>query len=230
MQAVILAAGEGTRLRPLTLDKPKPLVEINGKSILEHTMEHLVGLVDDIILIIGYKGEKVKEKFGDNFKGVKLKYIEQKERIGNAHALSLTKHLLIDKFIVMNGDDLYSRKDIENCMKHELCVLAKKVNNPERFGILSLNEDNVIKDLVEKPKEFIGNLANTGCCVLNKKIFDEIENLEKSERGEYELTGAIKSLLEKEVVKCVEAEFFIPIAYPEDIEKACKILNAEARI
>lgn len=225
MQAVILAAGEGTRLRPLTLDKPKPLVEINGRSILEYIMDNLIGFVDEIILVIGYKGEKIKEKFGDSFKGVKLKYVEQGERLGNAHALSLAKQFLDGKFIVMNGDDLYLKKDVEKCLKHELCVLARKVDNPERFGIITLKENNIIDEFIEKPKEFIGDLANTGCCVLNKKIFDEIEILGKSERGEYELSEAIRNLAQKEEVRCVEAEFFFPIAYPEDIEKAGEILG-----
>ncbi len=87
MQAIILAAGEGKRLRPLTLDKPKPLIEINGKSLLEHNMDKLIGLVNEIILVIGYKGEKVKEKFGNNYRGIKIKYIKQKKLLGTGKAL-----------------------------------------------------------------------------------------------------------------------------------------------
>jgi NDP-sugar pyrophosphorylase family protein len=224
MQAIILAAGEGKRLRPLTLDKPKPLVEVNGKPLLEHNLDNLVGFIEEVILIIGYKGEKIKEKYGDSYKGMKLKYVEQKEQLGTGHALLQAEDLVKGKFLVLNADDLFSKKDVENCLKHELCIVVKKVKNPERFGIVFL-ENNKLKSIIEKPKEFIGNLANTGFYVLHKDIFEEIKKVGKSERGEYELVGAITSLAQKKEIKCTEAEYYIPIGYPEDLAKASRILS-----
>lgn len=225
MQAVILAAGEGKRLRPLTLEKPKPLVEVNGKSLLEYNMDNLEGLVEEIILIIGYKGEQIKEKFGDNYKNMKLKYVEQKEQLGTGHALLCVEDLVKDRFIVLYGDDLYSRKDIENCLKHELCVLAKKVDNPERFGIVFL-KNGYVSNIIEKPQEFVGDLANIGVYTLTKGIFDELRKVKKNEKGEYLLVEGIKTLARKADIKCIEVEeYWIPIAYPEDLEKASKIFR-----
>ncbi len=224
MQAVILAAGEGKRLRPLTLEVPKPLVKVNGKSLLEYNFDNLIGLVNEIILIIGYKGVKIKEKFGDDYKGIKLIYIEQKELLGTGYALSLAEDFIDGRFLILMGDNLYSKEDIKNCLKYDYCVLTEKVDNPERFGIF-LIEDNKVKSIIEKPKKFVGNLANTGLYVLNKQIFSELKLVKKSERGEYELTEGITSLAKTNSIECIKTEgYFIPIAYPEDIQKAERIL------
>jgi len=107
MQAVILAAGEGIRLRPLTLDKPKPLVKIDGKTLLEHNLDQLIGLIDEVILIIGYKGDMIKEYIGSEYQSMKIKYIEQKEQLGTGHALMQAKKLIKGKFLVLMSDDLY---------------------------------------------------------------------------------------------------------------------------
>ncbi len=225
MQTVILAAGQGKRLRPLTLEKPKPLVEVNGRSLLEYNMDQLVGLVDEIVIVIGYKGEKIKEKFSNSYKGIKLKYVEQKKQLGTGHALLQAKKFVKGKFLVLSGDDLYSKKDIKNCLKYDLCVLSQKVDNPERFGIIKLKGDKIC-DIIEKPKKFVGNLANVGLYVFNEEIFDEIKKIGKSERGEYELIDAIKNLSHKKEIKCVKVrDYYMPIAYPEDLKKASKILK-----
>ena len=225
MQAVILAAGEGIRLRPLTLDKPKPLVKIDGKTLLEHNLDQLIGLIDEVILIIGYKGDMIKEYIGSEYQSMKIKYIEQKEQLGTGHALMQAKKLIKGKFLVLMSDDLYGKDDIDNCLKHELCVLAKKVNNPERFGVFVL-EGNKVKDIIEKPDSFIGNLINTGCYVFDERIFEELDKIEKSERDEYELTDALKNLAGKTNIICEEVKhFYVPIGYPEDLEKAKKVIE-----
>ncbi len=221
MQAVILAAGRGKRLGLLTKDKPKPLVEINGKSLLEYNMDNLIGFVDEVILVIGYRGEQIKNRFKKNYKGIKLKYIKQDKQLGTGHALSLVKKIIKKNFLVLMGDDLYSKKDIKNCLKNKLCVLAKKVDNPERYGIFKLKKGNNIKDVIEKPKKYVGNLANVGVYNLNKEIFKELIKIEISERKEYELTDGIKNLAKRKNIKCVKVkDYHIPIAYPNDIKIA----------
>ena len=133
--------------------------------------------------------------------------------------------LVKGKFLLLVADDLYSKDDIMVCLEHELCVLAKRVENPERFGVFLL-EDNKIKDVIEKPKTFVGNLINTGCYVFDERIFEELKNLKKSERGEYELTDALKELAKKADVFCEEVKhFYIPIGYPEDLKKAEEVLK-----
>jgi len=225
MQAVILAAGEGIRLRPLTLDRPKPLIKIEGKTLLEHNLDQLISLVDEVVIVIGYKGGMIKDYIGDEYQSMKIRYVEQKEQLGTGHALMQVDKFIKGKFLLLMADDLYSKDDISVCAEHELCVLAKRVTNPERFGVFVL-EDNKVKDVIEKPDTFVGNLINTGFYVLDRRIFEELDKIEKSERGEYELTDALKNLAKKYEIFCEEVrDYHIPIGYPEDLEEAKKVLN-----
>src|SRR3989344_6712776 len=108
MQAVILAAGVGKRLRPLTNDLPKPMVKVNGKPILEYTLSILPSVIDEAILVVGYQKEKIMKHFGDSFNGLPLKYVEQEAPMGMSHALNCARPFLRKgTFLVMVGDDLY---------------------------------------------------------------------------------------------------------------------------
>jgi UDP-N-acetylglucosamine diphosphorylase / glucose-1-phosphate thymidylyltransferase / UDP-N-acetylgalactosamine diphosphorylase / glucosamine-1-phosphate N-acetyltransferase / galactosamine-1-phosphate N-acetyltransferase len=218
MKAIILAAGDSTRLYPLTLTKPKPLLKVAGRTILEHN------LADEVIIVIGYKEEMIKKYAGDSFGKIKLNYIEEKERLGTAHALGMAAGKVKGNFIVMYGDDLYSKNDIKNCLKHKNCVLAKKVSDPSRFGVLLL-EGNKVKKIVEKPKEFISDMANTGLYVLGEEIFDEIKKVTKSIRGEYELTDAISELAGQTEVNYEEVkECWSAISFPWNLLEANEYL------
>lgn len=220
MKAVILAAGNSTRLYPLTITKPKPLLKIAGKTILERNLTQLTGLVDEVIIVIGYKEKMIKKFIGDYFGAIKITYLEESERLGTAHALGMVDGKVKGNFIVMYGDDLYSASDIKNCLRHKICILAKKVSDPSRFGVLLL-ESGRVKKIVEKPKEFISDLANTGFYFLNEEIFSAIKNVKKSVRGEYELTDAICELAGKTEVNYEEVkDFWHAISYPWDLVEA----------
>src|SRR3989338_5772306 len=192
MQAIILAAGKSTRTYPLTATKPKPLLKIANKTILEHNLEQLalVKEINEVIIIIGYQKEQIIDvianKYKNKFGRLKLRYFEQKEQLGTGHALMQVKDILHDKFIVMNADDLFSGKDIAAAIKHKYAVLGAKVKELSRFGIIvsqTKNSKNLLKEIVEKPKSFVGNIANTGLYIFDKKIFDF--KLKKSSRDEY---------------------------------------------
>lgn len=224
MKAVVLAAGKGLRMRPLTNEIPKPLLKIAGKPILQHNLEQLKGIVNEVILIVGYRAEQIKNYFGNEFQGIKIRYVYQKEQMGTGHALLLAKNFVKGKFIVMYGDDLYHREDIERCLTHDLAVLAQEVENPERFGVFIV-EDGIIKDVVEKSKNPSSNLANAGFYVLNDKIFDILEKLKLSEREEYELTDAIKKFAVNNRISCeLVKKFWISISSPGEMKKAEKML------
>lgn len=221
MQAVILAAGESTRTYPLTLEKPKPLLKIAGKSIIEHNLEQLKGLVDEVILVV--KGDDIKNALGDKFKGLKLTYVEQKEQLGTGHAVLQAKDVLKNRFVVLVGDDLFHKDDIKKCLNHRYAVLTKKVKEPEIFGVFVV-KDKRVQSIVEKPKEFVSDLANTGLYVFDKKIFDF--TLEKSERGEYEITDYINFLVKHAIVFCETVErYWIPIGYPWDLLEANRTIG-----
>ncbi|MFH1049039.1 MAG: bifunctional sugar-1-phosphate nucleotidylyltransferase/acetyltransferase [Patescibacteria group bacterium] len=229
MQAVILAAGNSTRLYPLTLTKPKPLLKVAGKTILEHNLTQLEDLAGEVIIVIGYKEEIIKKYAGDSFGKMKISYIEEKERLGTAHALGMAEGKVKGNFIVLNGDDLYSKKDIENCLKHKNCVLAKKIEDPSRFGVLLL-EGGKVKKIVEKPKEFVSDLANTGLYVLSEEIFAAIKNVKKSSRNEYELTDAVSELAGKREVNYEEVkDFWHAVSYPWNLLEANEYLLGKAK-
>ena len=211
MQAVILAAGKSTRTYPLTINKPKPLLKIGNKTLLEYNLDQLNGLVKEVILVVGFKAEMVKKKFRGKYKKLKLTYVSEKRRLGTWHALDVTKKKLKDRFVVLMGDDLYSKQDIRKCIKYRYSVLAQKVKDPSRFGVFTV-KNNYVTDLVEKPKKPASNLANAALYVLDKKVFNE--KIKKSKRGEYELTDAIKSFAKKENIRFVTAAKWIPVGYP----------------
>ena len=212
MKAVILAAGKSTRTYPLTLNKPKPLLKVRDKTILEHNLDLLLGIAEEVIIVVGYKEEQIKKFVGSTYKTIKIRHIEQKTQLGTGHAVLQVENFIDDKFIVLMGDDLYSKEDIQEILRYEYAVLAKEVNNPENFGVYTLDYNNYVKDLVEKPKKFISNLANCGLYLLDKKIFPILKDLKPSIRGEIEVTDAVKELSQKEQVYCVKAKFWIPIS------------------
>ena len=207
MKAVILAAGRGTRLEPVTSDMSKCMLPIVGKPLLEHILNSVKKTgIKEIILIVGYKKEKIIDHFNDGAKlGLKINYIEQKEMKGTAQAIGLAK--LDTDFLVLNGDTLVSFEDINNIVKNHktaTTIGVMKVENPSNYGVVKIENGNV-KAIVEKPKKFVSNLANAGIYVFSPKIFEAIKKTKKSERGEYEITTSIEILIEEgEKIKGIE--------------------------
>ncbi|MEK9135001.1 MAG: bifunctional sugar-1-phosphate nucleotidylyltransferase/acetyltransferase [Patescibacteria group bacterium] len=219
-QAVILAAGESTRTYPLTLTRPKSLLRIAGKTIIEHNLEQLDGIADEVFLVVGYKEEMMKKYLGNKFRNIKINYLQQDQRLGTAHALGIAEKEIEGGFILMAGDDLYSKQDIIKCLKHKNCVLAQKKKDISRFGVL-LAEGRKVKKIIEKPKNFVSDLANTGLYVFSKEIFSALKKIKKSERHEYELTDAIGILAENQEINYEEVKsYWLPIGYPWNIIEA----------
>ncbi|MBI1979044.1 MAG: NTP transferase domain-containing protein, partial [Candidatus Aenigmarchaeota archaeon] len=227
MQAVMLLAGEGTRMHPLTYTKPKPLLKIAGQTILEHNLENLKrNGIQDVTLVVGYLQEEIK-RFLENAREFKFNFVLQNDQLGTGHALLQAKDFIKDdNFTVIYGDDLYHYEDIKKTLNNDLCVTAKEVTNPGKFGVFTL-ENNFVKDLIEKPDEPISNLANTGLYVLNKAIFKSLQALEKSKRNEFELTDAILHLSKENSIKCEITNNWIPIGYPWDLVTANEIKMRE---
>jgi len=225
MQAVILAAGKGIRMLPLIKDKPKPLIEVAGKSLLEHNLNQMVGLVDEVIIVVGYLKEQIMEKFGDNYKGMKLVYVVQEEQLGTGHALLQVEKKVKGRFLMLNGDDLFSRKDMEAISKYDNCILVEKKDDVSGFGVV-LVKGGMVVDIVEKPKKFVSNLVNAGMYCFGLEVFEVLKKLKKSERGEYEVTDAIKVLAEQGKMHYEEVKgFWIPVSEPRQIAEAEKLLE-----
>ncbi len=218
MQAVIMAAGESTRTYPLTLTRPKPLLSVAGKTLLEHNLTQLDGLVDEVILVVGYRQEMIRSFLGDVYQGMKLTYVEQKERLGTGHVLTTVRDYVSGRFMIMNGDDLFTHSDMETCLNCDLCVLAAEVGDATRFGLLVV-EDGILKDLTEKPPTAGAGLGNTGLYVFDQRVFDITIPL--SPRGEYEITDIVRALIPSGELKCVQVrDYWLPVGYPWDLLSA----------
>jgi bifunctional UDP-N-acetylglucosamine pyrophosphorylase/glucosamine-1-phosphate N-acetyltransferase len=219
MQAVILAAGRGKRLKPLTDEIPKPMVPVAGRPILEYTLSILPKEIDEVILVIGYKGEKIKNYFGPSFNQLKLLYVEQSEPLGTAHALCCAKPFLKnDYFLLLYADDLYHPDDLENCLINNPSVLVKETDQPEKFGICLIDEKNILCHILEKQPIGLGNLANIGVYLLNQEIFEIMPPVTRN--GEFNLASQIGFWAKYRSIKVIKAKFWHPIAYPEDLKLA----------
>lgn len=229
MKAVIFAAGEGRRMHPLTLLRPKPLVEVLGKPLIQHIWEVLPSAVDEVVIVVGYKREMMRDFLGDEFMGKKVTYVEQEEPLGTAHALRLCEPHLSgeDKFLLMYADDLHGKEGVLRCADLDMALLVSFVDDPRRFGVVVTNEDGTIKNIEEKPEHPKSNLAVTGVYVLSPKIF-EYESLH-TKNGEYYLTDMIEEYIRHNPMQVVESDFWVPIAYPHDITRAEEILEGLPR-
>ncbi|HOI59751.1 MAG TPA: sugar phosphate nucleotidyltransferase [Candidatus Pacearchaeota archaeon] len=215
MKAIILASGNGVRFLPLSKTTPKPLTKLLGKSILEYNIKSLKGIVDEVFIVIGYLGDKIKQAIGENYEGVKVSYIIDNEVIGTGNSAKLAvSQINDDKVIIMNGDDLYDKEDIKNLIEKCPSIAVKKVLNPSSFGIIEI-ENNKVIGIEEKPQDPKSDLANIGLYCLPKVIFNE--SIERSKRGEYEITDYIKKLIDKNNFNFIEANFWIPASYPWDL-------------
>ena len=239
MQAVILAAGKSTRTYPLTLTKPKPLLKAANKTLLEHNLENLRDFVDDVLIVVGYKKNLIKKVIGKKYKNLKIRYVEQKQQLGTGHALSVTEPYIKGRFVLLMGDDIYSKNDIKNCIKHKYSILTARVNNQSNasephskrtrsqlsnFGVV-IEKNGILAGFIEKPKKFVSDLISAAFYSLDKKIFQYIKKIKKSERNEFELPDAIKLMSGKENLHCVKSREWIPIVYAWDLLKADKILR-----
>ncbi len=223
MDAIILCAGKSTRTYPLTMTRPKPLLRAANKTILEHTIEQLDGLVEKIVLVVGYKKEMiidfVENKLKNKYK-IKIEFVEQKKQLGTGHAVLQAEKFVGDSFLIINGDDFYSREDIKQILNYDYAMLAKEVEDCSRFALLSVEGDK-IKDITEKPKEKIAGLSNIGLYKVKKDVFSIIKTLKKSEREEYEITDVIKELTKTQDVfyKTVK-DYWLPITYAWNLLEA----------
>jgi bifunctional UDP-N-acetylglucosamine pyrophosphorylase/glucosamine-1-phosphate N-acetyltransferase len=223
MQCVILAAGKGTRLRPLTDNTPKPLVKVAGKSLLDHIVEALPSSVDEIILVTGYLEEQIRAYCRTEFHGKKVTYVTQVEQKGTAHALWLCKDLLKGRFLFMFADDLHSPADIARVTSYTRAMLTLTTDTPEKFGIVVRHPDGTLAEMIEKPEHPPSNLASTGVMVLDDNIF-KFDPYAKETKGEYYLTDVLQEYAKDYPIAVVEQSLWIPIGYPEDIQKAEEIL------
>jgi len=216
MIGVILSAGKSTRTYPLTLTRPKPLLTIAGKPIIERNISALSSSVDSIIIVIGYKGDMIIDKIGYEYLGIPIKYVWQEEQNGTGGALKLVENFVDNDFIVIMGDDIYSSDDVKLIVKNYPSVLLHKVEDVSRFGVVEV-EDGFVKSIVEKPNGRSRGLANTAMYHFDRRVFDILRSLAVSKRGEYELPQVmLMGGYEGKVRAIAGTGEWRPIGYPWD--------------
>ena len=200
MKAVILAAGEGSRLKPLTTTRPKVMIPVGNRPILEYVIKALQDSgIMEIVIVVGYKREKIMDYFGDGHKwGVNIIYVEQFQQLGTAHALRQVSHYINDRFLVVNGDtiiDSSTIKEIVRVSSGDAAMLTVTVDKAQSYGVVK-SQNNLVKAILEKPRgEDISKVVNAGIYSFSPVIFNFLDSLEISERGEYEITDSIRHML-----------------------------------
>lgn len=224
MQVVVLAAGKGKRMRPLTEDLPKPLIEVAGKTLLKHKFDALPDEITDIVLVIGYQGGKIQNTFGNRYGSRNITYVEQKENTGTGGALWLTQNILEDRFVVMMGDDFYCRKDIEECLKHEwaICVEKREYKEPHTFigGNVIVDENKKLKGIAEGEHAEQICRINTALYVLGKEIFTYKLVPKSAGSPEFGLPQTLVQSVNNINIDIVECACWFPITSPGDIKRA----------
>jgi len=230
MQVVVLAAGQGTRLRPLTEDKPKGMVEVNGKPILTHCFEQVVDLgADELVVVVGYKKEEILDHYGDEFEGVPITYAHQREQLGLAHALLTVEEHIEGDFMLMLGDNIFDANLEDVIRRHhedraDAVFLTEEVpwDEASRYGVCNTNAYGEITEVVEKPDEPESNLVMTGFYTFTPAIFHACKLVQPSNRGEYELSEAVDLLIRSgRTIDAFRIDGWrIDVGYPEDRKRA----------
>jgi UDP-N-acetylglucosamine diphosphorylase/glucosamine-1-phosphate N-acetyltransferase len=213
-QAVILAAGEGQRLRPFTVNRPKAMLLVADKPILQYIIEALaLNGVRNIILVVGYRKEQIFDYFGSGEKhGVNINYVNQTAQLGTAHALKQVKDAIDDEFLVLPGDNLIESPTIAEFVQIKPdAVLIKRVADPVRYGVVN-TEGGEVKGIIEKPREAFSNLVNTGIYAFSRDIFKYTESV-------LDIPEALNNMMaEGDMLKAMETQgTWLDVVYPWDI-------------
>jgi UDP-N-acetylglucosamine diphosphorylase/glucosamine-1-phosphate N-acetyltransferase len=217
MKAVILAAGEGKRLRPFTETMPKVMLPVANKPILEHIFDSLKDSgVTEIILVVGYKKEVIMDYFKD-YKSIKITYVVQDKQLGTAHALLQAKKHIKNSFVVVPGDNIIDKKSLFKLIqdKSEYSLLVKEHLHPSKYGVAFI-EKGRLTEIVEKPSKEMGKFISTGIYKLPKTIFKDLEK--QREQGIYALSAVIQNVIEQgKIINTILAESWMDIVYPWDL-------------
>ncbi len=213
-QAIVLAAGEGQRLRPFTVSRPKAMLTIADKPILQFVIESLAANgIRNIVLVVGYRKEQVYDYMGSGEQfGVEITYVTQEAQLGTAHALSQAKDTAEEEFLVLSGDNLIEPETIAGFIQTKSeAILVKRVSDPVRYGVVNI-ERGVVKEIVEKPKEAGSNMVNTGIYAFTRDFFKFTESV-------LDIPDVLNQMIaEGYTINTLETEgTWLDVVYPWDI-------------
>ena len=220
MKAIILAAGEGSRMRPLTRTRPKAMLPVANKPILEHLLiEPSQAGIDEFIFIVGYRDEQVRDYFGRGERwGVNIDYFNQRKQMGTADAVKMVEGSVDENFLVVNGDIFINRKDIKKLAgKSDNTLSVIEVGDARELGMVELSKGRVVR-LHEKVEKAPSRLANAGLYLFTPDIFEALSQTPKSSRGEYEITDSLQLMIDKGYqVSSLKIGRWLDVSYPWDL-------------
>jgi len=229
LKAIILAAGEGSRMHPLTYTRPKVMLPIANKPILEHLLVEVSKAgIREFIFVVGYHDERVRDYFGSGDQwGVSISYATQRRQLGTADALKAVQGLVDGNFLVINGDVIAGQKDISQLSnKSDNTIGVAEVKDTQELGVVEVSGDRAVH-IYEKVAKPTSRMANTGLYLFTPDIFDAISQTSKSPRGEYELTDSLQWMIDKgRHVSCQEISYWLDLSYPWDLLPANESLLA----
>ncbi|MCU4742748.1 bifunctional sugar-1-phosphate nucleotidylyltransferase/acetyltransferase [Natronoglomus mannanivorans] len=219
MNAIILTAGEGTRMRPLSASLPKPMLPVADRPLVAHTVDSAIDAgADGIVLVVGYEATTVREHFGDEYRGVPIEYAVQDKQAGTAHAVNAAREHIDGPFVVLNGDNLYDPDAVETLFEKCPAVCAFEVDQPQHYGVLS-TQDGIVTDIVEKPADPPSNLANGGAYAFPAQAREWLE-VPESERGEHEITDVLAKVIDTYAVTPVTMDRWMDVGRPWELLEA----------
>lgn len=229
MKAVILAAGEGSRMRPLTHTRPKVMLTIANKPILEHLLQEVKAAgIKEFIVIVGYHDEQIRQYFGNGDKwGITINYYTQRKQMGTADAIRTIERMVEGNFLMMNGDIIVDQQDIKRLThRKENTMSLVKVQDTQDLGTVEVRQDKVVR-IYEKVAKSPFNLANAGLYLFTPDIFSAISQTPTSPRGEYEITDSLQLLVDKGPgVSYQEISSWQDVGYPWDLLSANEAMLA----
>ena len=233
MQAVVLAAGEGTRMRPLTETVPKPMLPVADRPLCAHTAAAAVAAgATELVVVVGYRADAVRSFFGDEYRGVPVSVAVQEKQRGTADAVRAARPHLDGPFAVLNGDNLYEPADVESLFEAAPAIAAIEVDDPRNYGVVSTTSaGDRVTGIVEKPDDPPSDLANAGAYAFPESALEDLD-VGESERGEYELTDVVARTIETTDVAPVTLSRWLDVGRPWELLAAneWKIDDLERRI
>ncbi|MEK7509531.1 MAG: sugar phosphate nucleotidyltransferase [Patescibacteria group bacterium] len=229
MQAVILAAGRGTRMGRLTETLPKPLLKVAGKTLLEHKFDVMPEEIDEIIIIVGYLADVIRDRFDDSYEGRKITYVMQENFVGGTmDALSKAQPFLTGIFLVMNGDNIYSGEDMKRCLRHAWATTVRKTESLGYGAKVVVDEEGNVLDIVEASYHTGGpGFENMSLYAFDTRLFEYPPVPKGPGSTEYGLpqTAVAASRISGIPFKIVESSFWVQIKEPADLAKAEELLS-----
>jgi len=226
MQAVILAAGRGTRMRPLSSVTAKPMLPVGDRPLVAHVADAAVDAgASELVFVVGYKAEHVRAYFDDEYRGTPVTYAHQESPSGTADAVRAASDRIEGRFAVLNGDNVFDPESIADLFARDAAIAAHRVENPSEYGVLS-TADGYATAVVEKPDDPPSNLVNAGAYVFPEWVASALD-VPESERGEHELTDVLARLLDSRDVAVVETAYWLDVARPTDLVRANELVLAE---